>query len=87
LGGFCFQVSPGQKNKTKQKTTTRRSHLNGKKLGMVVCICHPSKGGKYKIRGWQSRPAWAKKQDRFSKITRIKRVGRVVQAVENQPSK
>jgi hypothetical protein len=28
-----------------------RPHLGGKKLSMVVCACHPSEGGKFKIGG------------------------------------
>jgi hypothetical protein len=39
---------------------------------VVACICHPSDGQKLKIRGSQSRLAWAKKQDPISKITREK---------------
>jgi hypothetical protein len=37
-----------------------RSHLNGKKLGVVACTCHPRTSRKLKIGGWQSRLAWAK---------------------------
>jgi hypothetical protein len=33
-----------------------RPHLNGKKLKMAVCSCHPSNGEKCKVGGSQSRP-------------------------------
>jgi hypothetical protein len=46
-----------------------------KKLGIVAHACHPSY------------PAWAKKRDPSSKITRAKRAGNVVQVVERLPSK
>jgi hypothetical protein len=36
-------------------------HVSRKKLGMVVCVCHPSYGGKLKIKLW-SRLAWAKSE-------------------------
>jgi hypothetical protein len=32
-------------------------NLNGKKLNVVACTCHPNQGGKVKIGGSQSR--WA----------------------------
>jgi hypothetical protein len=39
-----------------------RPHLNGIKLGMVVCACHPSENEKHKIgRSW-SRPIWTKNE-------------------------
>jgi hypothetical protein len=34
-----------------------------KKVGMVVCTCHPRKGvRKHKTGGWLSRLAWAKSE-------------------------
>jgi hypothetical protein len=39
-----------------------RPHLNGKKLGMVVCACHPNNNRKHKIGEWWSRLAWAKSE-------------------------
>jgi hypothetical protein len=42
-----------------------RPHLNGKKLGVVVCTCHPSDGRRLKIGGsWSSLP-WAKSKTLF----------------------
>jgi hypothetical protein len=43
-----------------QKKKVARTHLHGKKLGMVVSTCYPSYGEKGKIGGLQSRPAWTK---------------------------
>jgi hypothetical protein len=37
-----------------------RPHLSGKKLGMVVCDCHPNDEGKLKTGVLLSRLAWAK---------------------------
>jgi hypothetical protein len=49
-----------------------RPHLNGKKLGTVTYVCHPSYNMKCKIR-LQFTPAWAKNET-ISKITRAKRI-------------
>jgi hypothetical protein len=38
---------PGPKKKKKKKLV--RPHLSGKKLGVVVYLCHPSDGGRHKI--------------------------------------
>jgi hypothetical protein len=46
---------PGQKK-------FARLHINGKKLGVVMNTCHPSNGGKHKIRLW-SRSAWGKSEN------------------------
>jgi hypothetical protein len=54
-----------------------RPHLNRKKLGVVVHICHPSNCRKPK-----TRPVWGKKEDPISKITRAKRAGGVAQEVQ-----
>jgi ribosomal protein L31 len=45
-------ISTTTKTKTKQKK---------KNLAVVVHACHPNYGGKYKIGGSRSKPAWAKK--------------------------
>jgi hypothetical protein len=36
------------------ENNSARSHLNGKKLGTVACICHSNYRGKLKIGGSQS---------------------------------
>jgi hypothetical protein len=41
IRGSWFQVSSGKK--------LMKPHLDRKKMGMVVCICHPSYGWKHKI--------------------------------------
>jgi hypothetical protein len=38
-------------------------YLNGKKLGVVPHICHPSHGRRHKIGGLWSRLNWAKSED------------------------
>jgi hypothetical protein len=48
-----------------------RPHLNRKKLGMVVCTCHPSEDRKHKIGGSWFRLTWAKSKT-ISKITKAK---------------
>jgi hypothetical protein len=52
-----------------------------KKLDMVAHTCHPSEQGKHKIGRLWSRLAWAKRETPISKITRVKRAGRVAQMV------
>jgi ethanolamine utilization protein EutQ (cupin superfamily) len=42
-----------------------RSHLNGKNLGVVVCTCHPTYGGRI-----VAQAGLGKKQDSTSQITR-----------------
>jgi hypothetical protein len=54
---------------------------------MVAHFCHPSYSGEVNIGESQSRPAWVKKQDHTSKITRAKRAGGMVQAAEHLHSK
>jgi hypothetical protein len=48
--GGSVSVQAGQKS-------FRDPHLNGKKLDVVVCTCHPIYSGKCKIGSWS---AWAK---------------------------
>jgi hypothetical protein len=63
-----------------------RPHVNGQKLGMVACACHPSNGKKYKIgRLWPRQPG--KMQDPASKTTKEKRAGDRTQIVDHQPSR
>jgi hypothetical protein len=55
MGRIMVQDQPGQK-------ACEISNW-GEKLGVVVCTCHPSHGGKpKKIGGLCSKPAWAKNQ-------------------------
>jgi hypothetical protein len=54
-GGSWFQATPGKK-KFKRPTST------GKKLGVLACSYHPSKGRKHKIGGLQSKPAGTKRR-------------------------
>jgi hypothetical protein len=49
-------VVPGQP----QQKKFVRSHLNRKKLGMVLGTCYPSYREKLKIERLRSRPDWAK---------------------------
>jgi hypothetical protein len=46
-----------------------RSHLSGKKLGMVTHICHPSNGRKSNTQG-ATQASLGKKRDPTLKITR-----------------
>jgi hypothetical protein len=75
-----LEASPGKKKKKKKKVCETPSQWKKAKLGVVVSICHHSYGGKCKIGGSRSRPAWAKKHNPISKITRA--TGAMVQAVE-----
>jgi hypothetical protein len=77
LGESWFKARLGKKNV--------RSHLNRKKLSMVVCAYHSNYGKKTKIGGSQSR--LGENQDLISKITRAQRTARVVQVVEPLPGK
>jgi hypothetical protein len=52
IGRSPFQASLGKK--------FTRPHLNIKKVDVVVCACHPSYRGKYKIKRSRSGLAWAK---------------------------
>jgi hypothetical protein len=47
---ILVQSQPGQK-------MFARPHLNGKKLGMMTCACHPGDRGRHKIGGSQFRLA------------------------------
>jgi hypothetical protein len=44
-----------------------RPHLNGKKLGMVANVYHPTYSRKYKIGESWSSPTWAKSEILFQK--------------------
>jgi hypothetical protein len=57
-----------------------------KKLDVMVHTCYHSDGRKHKIEGLQFRLAWAK-SELNSKITRVKRIGCMIQVVECLPSK
>jgi hypothetical protein len=62
-----------------------RAHLDGKKLGVVACICHPSYGWKDKIGElMRSRAGLHKKRDSICKITRATMTGDMAQVVERQ---
>jgi hypothetical protein len=52
-------------------------------LGIVVCTCHPSNGG----RKTTVQASLDKKWDPIFKVTRAKRVEGMAQAVERLPSK
>jgi hypothetical protein len=52
-----------------------------------MCSFHSSYDGKPKVGGSRSRPAWTKKRDPISKITRAKRTGIVTLEVEHPPGK
>jgi hypothetical protein len=56
-------------------------------LGVMICSCHPSYSGRYKTGDLRSRPAWAKKRDHISKITRAKCAGGMAQGAECLPIK
>jgi hypothetical protein len=64
------------------KEKFRRSHLNAKKMGMVVHPYHPSNGRKHKIGESQSRPTWVKSNILSSKQTKHKRTQSVAQATK-----
>jgi hypothetical protein len=40
---------------------------------MMACTCHPSDSGKLEIGGLWSRPAWPKKKDHSSNLTRARK--------------
>jgi hypothetical protein len=52
-----------------------RTYLNIKKLGMVVCTCHPSNGGKLKNRRITVQVGLGKNQDLVSKNNQSKKAG------------
>jgi hypothetical protein len=54
---------------------------------VVAHTCHPSYDGRLEIGGPWSRPAWAKSETLYSKITKAKRAGGVAQAAEYLPHK
>jgi hypothetical protein len=54
-------------------------------LGVVVHTCHPSYSKKHKLE--DHKPAWAKKWDSVSKISRATRAGGVTQVVQHLLSK
>jgi hypothetical protein len=64
-----------------------RSHLNRKKLYMVVCTYYPSNGGKPEIGESWSRITRTKKRVTISEITKAKRAGDTTQVVEHLPNK
>jgi hypothetical protein len=68
IGRIVFLGQPRQKK-------FLRLHLSGKKLEMVVHICHLSDSEKLKIERSQYRPIWAKEETLSPKITRAKRSG------------
>jgi hypothetical protein len=47
-------------------------------LGVVVCVCHPNNGRKFKI-GQQSRPAWAKSKRYFLQNNQSRKAGDMAQ--------
>jgi hypothetical protein len=51
-----------------------RLHFSGKKLGVVVHICHPSDGKKLTIGEPWYRPSWAKSKILSPKKNRAKRL-------------
>jgi membrane carboxypeptidase/penicillin-binding protein len=61
--------------------------LDGKQLGKVACVFHPSNGGKHKIGRSQSRQTWAKSKALISKITRARWAGVEAKVVEYLTSK
>jgi hypothetical protein len=69
-----------------------RPHLNGKKLGMVACTCHPTTGESIRQEdcglGQPGQKKKKKKKSNTSKITRAKRAGGTTEVVEwHLPSK
>jgi hypothetical protein len=73
-GGLRFLASSGK--------NVCKAPFQQKKLGVLVCACHPSYGEKHKIGGLKSRSTWAKSET-LSKVTRA---GGVTQGVECLPA-